>query len=235
MNALGALFPEGERFFVRSVRPYLDRVDEPLRSEVEKFMAQEVRHGGAHDSYNEVLASQGIDLSRFFRVFARLCRSRTPRFLAPLNLSITVAVEHFTAVTAHVTLRDDLLEGADPRMRRLFEWHALEELEHKAVAFDVLREVSGSYLLRMLGFVLVLLFAPLFLMVPFVWILAKARLVFSPKAYWDVFYWSFVEERGAWKFLAALLPYFRPGFHPDEADESELLARHSERLEERIA
>jgi predicted metal-dependent hydrolase len=36
-------------------------------------------------------------------------------------------------------------------MIRLLGWHAVEEIEHKAVAFDVLKRVDPSYWLRVAG------------------------------------------------------------------------------------
>ncbi len=141
-------------------------------------------------------------------------------------LSITAAVEHFTAVMARMTLRDRTMAGAHPVMRDLYEWHALEELEHKAVAFDVLRYVSGSYFVRMLGFFLCVLHAGLFVGVPFVILLARAGLVVSVRAWWDVLAYGFFRERVFIRFWFGALDYVRPGFHPDDTNDRELIAAH---------
>ena len=74
------------------------------------------------------------------------------RPLRSLRLSVTAAAEHYTATLGAVTLREELLDTAHPAMRQLILWHAAEEIEHKAVAFDVLEATHPSYALRMLGF-----------------------------------------------------------------------------------
>src|SRR5207244_3358365 len=63
------------------------------------------------------------------------------------HLAVTIALEHFTAIMADAMLTNDgVLEGADPRMAALWRWHAIEETEHKAVAFDVYKTVAPGFL-----------------------------------------------------------------------------------------
>jgi len=145
-------------------------------------------------------------------------------------LSITVAVEHFTSVSARLALQLESLAPAHPALRQLFEWHALEELEHKAVAFDVLQYVSGSYIVRMAGFLLCAIHAWLFLAVPLLWILARRRLVFSTRIWWDLACWAFLRERMLLRFVKGVLPYFHPRFHPDQHDDRALIARFAPRV-----
>ena len=73
-----------------------------------------------------------------------------------MQLAATAALEHFTAIMAHALLSDPRhLEGASPEAARLWRWHAMEEIEHKAVAFDTFVATVkggpvGRYLLRCL-------------------------------------------------------------------------------------
>ena len=48
-NALSAAFPQGETFFIESVRRYRDQVDEPLREQIAAFVQQEAMHTREHD------------------------------------------------------------------------------------------------------------------------------------------------------------------------------------------
>lgn len=158
-NALNLLFPLGERFFIRSVRTFVDRPavqsDPRLVDDVKRFMGQEVRHGMEHERYFEVLEAHGYEIKSFLEWYERVAfgPSGIERRVSPeLNLSVTVALEHFTAMFAERALtRDILKDKAHPAMRDLLLWHACEELEHKAVAFDVLQKVNSSYLLRVGG------------------------------------------------------------------------------------
>src|SRR3546814_14121606 len=54
-----------------------------------------------------------------------------------VNLMATIALEHYTAMMASVMLREDsMYAGAEPEWAALWKWHAIEEIEHKGVAYD---------------------------------------------------------------------------------------------------
>lgn len=58
--------PDGEDFFVRSVRNYADRVSDPgQREQVKGFTAQEVTYSREHTALNERLQQMGYP-TRFF-------------------------------------------------------------------------------------------------------------------------------------------------------------------------
>jgi predicted metal-dependent hydrolase len=152
-----------------------------------------------------------------------------------LALAVTVALEHFTAILAEDALRDDaaVLEHAHPELRRLLAWHAVEELEHKSVAFDVLAAVHPSYALRMAGLALGTLCLGGF------WVAATKHLleqdgltlrdaakelarlrVNPPKGRGGERVASSIGQR---VFLRGILEYARPGFHPDAKDHRALI------------
>jgi predicted metal-dependent hydrolase len=151
-NGLNMLFPVGERYFVRSVKHFLEDVRDPtLREQVRAFFKQEGKHAGAHEDFNDILRSQGFDIDGFLKGYERLGRVLEDMVPAKLNLAGTAAAEHFTAIMADGAFRAGVLDILDPRMQKLIAWHAAEEIEHKAVAFDVLREIDDSYALRVAG------------------------------------------------------------------------------------
>jgi predicted metal-dependent hydrolase len=135
-NALSASFPQGERFFMDAVRPYRDEASPELREQIIAFTTQEAIHSREHLAFNNSLAAQGYDLERINRYLK--ARFDFGRKLPRLNwLCATIALEHFTAILAHAILSGgDDLDGAPPELRRMWQWHAMEEIEHKAVAFD---------------------------------------------------------------------------------------------------
>jgi predicted metal-dependent hydrolase len=154
-NGVNLLFPWGERFFVRSVRRYLDRIDDPeLRAQVRGFFAQEGRHAQAHERYFEILEGQGYQIRPFLERYVRIAEWIERRVPPSLSLAVTVAHEHFTATLAELALGHGLLDAAHPAMQQLLLWHACEELEHKAVAFDVLQKIDPGFVLRMAGLLL---------------------------------------------------------------------------------
>lgn len=135
-NALSASFPQGERFFMDSVRPYRKAVDPKLADQIAAFTTQEAVHSREHLVFNNSVAAQGYDFSRIDLYLKK--RFDFGRKLPPLNrLCATIALEHFTAILAHAILSGgDDLAGAPPELKRMWHWHAIEEIEHKAVAFD---------------------------------------------------------------------------------------------------
>src|SRR5580700_7775941 len=149
--ALSSVFPDGEDYFVRSVRHYRDRITDPaLKRQVSGFIGQEAVHGREHRVFNDRLAELGYPPKRYER-FTKAGLQFRERILPPIsNLAATAALEHFTATLAELVLTNEEIRdlmGSDP-VRDLFVWHALEESEHKAVAFDVYKAVGGSERLR---------------------------------------------------------------------------------------
>ena len=152
-NSLNLLFPDGERFFVRAVQDSMHAVDDPvLRAQVRGFSGQEGRHAHEHERYFDTLRAQGYPIDRHLDRFRRFIQRSNRWCPAALRLSMTAAAEHYTATLGAVALEDGPIQRAHPTMRKLILWHAIEEIEHKAVAFDVLRQAHPSYALRILGF-----------------------------------------------------------------------------------
>ncbi len=145
--SLSAVFPDGEDFFVRSVRNFRDRITDPvLKRQVAGFIGQEAMHGRQHRAFNDRLQELGYPTKRFERLTKRGLAIRE-RLLSPTsNLAATAALEHFTATLAELVLTNDEIQHmfGHEEVRNLYLWHALEESEHKAVAFDVYKAVEGS-------------------------------------------------------------------------------------------
>jgi predicted metal-dependent hydrolase len=166
INVLHLLLPAGEKWFVNVYRQAVPLItDEELREQVRGFMGQEATHSRAHALVLEHLAEQGVDTSRYTRLvdfgFERLLGDRPlglrmpARFWLRRRLAIIAAIEHFTAVLGAWVLDASGLDdaAADPVMLDLLRWHGAEEVEHRAVAFDLFEHVSGSYLTRLVTMV----------------------------------------------------------------------------------
>ncbi len=145
--AMSSVFPDGEDFFVRSGRHFRDQVTDPeLRRQVAGFIGQEAIHGREHRALNDRLDQLGYPTKRVERFTKRLLETREKVMSPKSNLAATAALEHFTATLAELVLHDPdarRLFGS-PEVTDLLLWHALEESEHKAVAFDVYRAVGGT-------------------------------------------------------------------------------------------
>ncbi len=226
-NALNSLFPAGERFFIRSVKYYVDQLDDDpeLLARVRGFFGQEGRHGHEHERWNKILAEQGYDIESFLEEHGKLAYGKLePRISPAMRLSVTVALEHFTATMARNGLRGDFLDNAHPVMADLLRWHAAEEIEHKSVAFDVFQKVDGRYHVRVAG-----------LFVALAALLASWRAGTKHLMQQEAKRGTDLEALGAWlkvnpriqaeearrtqMFREAILDYLRPDFHPDQVDD----------------
>jgi len=151
------IFPAGERFFVDTVRAFRDRIDDPvLKAQVSGFIGQEALHGREHERLNQVFASRGIAVDVPDR-YVRWSLRQLKRLPARQQLACTILMEHFTAHLAEQWLTDETFKAtSDPETMKLWLWHAVEELEHKAVAYDVFEAVGGTRAERAAAGVLVL-------------------------------------------------------------------------------
>lgn len=145
MDALSSVFPDGEAFFVRSVLRFRDRIDDPvLQRAVAGFAGQEAQHSREHERHLALLAAHGYTgLARANRAMDRAMWLQN-RLLPRFSLAGTAASEHLTALLARRILERDaaFTRAMGPRMAELWRWHALEEAEHKSVAFDVLARAA---------------------------------------------------------------------------------------------
>lgn len=240
VNGVNLLFPAGERFFVRSVRHYLPQLSHPQASAaVRSFFGQEGRHAQVHERFFDALRAQGYSIDTFLEDYERVCFAGIEAHSPPaLRLAVTAALEHFTAIMAEGALTNAALSFAHPAVRQMLEWHALEELEHKAVAFDVLREVNPSYALRVAGMVLGASALAVY------WLAGTRRLLaHDGLSLWDAAralpkarahvrkeLGTKIEPIFRRVFLQGMWRYLKPGFHPNDVDHSALVARALERL-----
>ncbi|GAA2614726.1 metal-dependent hydrolase [Actinomadura fulvescens] len=233
VTVLSSLFPEGEDYFVRTVRNYRDQIDDPeLKRQVAGFIGQEVTHGREHRQFNERLASYGYPtrlIDRLTRYGLALNEKVLPK---SVQLAVTAALEHYTATLAEVLLKDPEAQAMFDvdEVRSMFQWHALEENEHKSVAFDVYETVSGDHRIRtwvMHSTTLGLLSA---IIAGTILSLLLDRSTYNPLR---LFPSLRKLPRSPWlrrEVIQHVRDYNRRGFHPDDHDTSELIAEWKTRL-----
>ena len=220
-NALSLSFPAGEQYFIDSVRQTLQALPEAQRAafaeEVQGFIGQEATHRRIHALFNGHLLQQGLRNDIEARALRRM-QANAHRDVR-VHLAVTAATEHFTAIFAAWLLRHPwALDGAEPRLRTLWLWHAAEESEHRSTAFDLYQAISGHHGWR------VRLFR--YVTVVFLWDLLRQTVLnlAHDGSLWRVSTW-----RSGWRLLlardgmfrasfAAWRDYFRPDFHPRQHD-----------------
>jgi len=162
VNSLHIIFPVGEDFFVKSAKRILSRIkDEQLLQQAQAFIGQEAVHSREHNKFWQVLRDQGFSIDRYAEIVRKISVDVLERGYTKilgnekaevLSLAITAALEHYTAMLGEVVFEQESnWEQLPEEMRLLLEWHAAEELEHKAVAFDMFTAVDDNYLTRSLA------------------------------------------------------------------------------------
>lgn len=239
-NALSTTFPAGEAFFVESVRAFRDGAPPQLASDIQAFTTQEAIHSREHDAFNRRAVESGYDLTKLEAdVERRLAITRDkPKIV---SLAATMALEHFTAILAHQLLKEPRhLKAADPEAAALWRWHAVEEIEHKAVACDTwlhatrewtrwkrwkVKSLVMLYVTR--NFVVDRTAGALELM--------RQDGVTGPRAWAKLAWYLWVRPGMFRKVAGAWLKFFLPGFHPWNEDDRDLLRAYEASAEAKSA
>ena len=235
-NSLSVTFPPGEAFFIRSVRHFRNAVAPALKAQIDDFIRQEAVHSREHASFNEQAKNAGYDVSAIENeVTSRLGETRSNPPV--VNLAMTVALEHFTAILAHASLsRRQHMPGVEPEIAALWKWHAIEEIEHKAVAFDTFLAVTQDM--------------PRFkrwaLRSVVMWRVSKQFVIARMRNMRVFFEQDGINTTRTWlrtlnylwiypgilrRIIPAWLAFFRPGFHPWDIDDRSLVTKHEAQLQ----
>lgn len=243
MTALSALFPAGEKFFIDSVRAvrYHPSIkdDEALQKEISAFIGQEAMHTQEHVNFNASAQKFGHDvetLEKFTDTAIQTAIKTFVKIVKPfgmtkdmVDLTATTALEHFTATIASQLLVNKHIQElmTDETMSTMWYWHAIEENEHKAVAFDVYEGVFGkgvkAYALRTssLVFAMTLIFL---IQSSFVLRLLKQDKKLNLDELSVIYKYAYSPSKGIITGMAKeMLAYFKPGFHPNDLDTVGLL------------
>ncbi|MEW2161590.1 metal-dependent hydrolase [Streptomyces sp. NPDC007084] len=235
INVLHLLLPAGERWFVKVFKEALPLVrDHQLLADVKGFMGQEATHSVQHSHVLDHLAAQRLDTADFTRyvdfLFEKLLGEEPPLGIPVpaaewlrFRLSVIAAIEQFTAVLGDWVLAAEGLDlaDADEVMLDLLRWHGAEEVEHRAVAFDMYQHCGGEgaarYARRIAGMAVT---APTLL---YLWGWGAAYLMRRDPRLAGRLRYSLTEHNRAvrkgllptWRELGAAVPrYLRRSYHP---------------------
>ena len=239
-NALSATFPKGEAFFVESVRAFREGAPDKLAQEIRAFTTQEVMHSREHVSFNKKAVEAGYDLSKLEeRVIWRLDMVKAKHPI--VSLAATMCLEHFTAILAHELLRDPRhLAGADPEAAAMWRWHAIEEIEHKGVAYDTWRHATRDlprFKRWKIKAKVMLLVTRNFLVDRSMGVreLLRQDGITGFAAWRRILWFAFVRPGMMRKILGAWLSFFMPRFHPWNHDDRALIAHAEQKLQQAYA
>ncbi|AXQ31149.1 metal-dependent hydrolase [Solimonas sp. K1W22B-7] len=235
-TAFAGQFPQGEKFLIQSARLFRDQVeDKQLQKDISGFIGQEAYHAQEHTALNKFLAARGVPTERMDRqikqVLDVICRIFSERD----QMAMTAALEHFTSMFGSLVLENpELIDDVHPSMRPLFLWHAIEETEHKGVAFDLYQAVDGDHARLMRAYLIstfLLLMTTAYFQTS---LLASDRSLFKLRSMARGMRWMFGYAEGSGylrRMLPEFLDFFRRDFHPWQHDNSAQIEQWKQVLE----
>ena len=250
MTALSALFPAGEKFFIDSVRVVRNhpaiKENQELQKEISAFIGQEAMHTQEHVGFNAAAQRYGHDVDTLDKHTDTVIQTARKVFALGgkpfgitqemVDLTATTALEHFTATIASQLLTNQNIQELmqDETMKTMWLWHAIEENEHKAVAYDVFEGVFGkglkSYLLRTSSLVAAMI-TLFFVQNYFLLRLLRQDQQLSFDSIKSIYEYAYSPSKGIITSMGKeILAYFKPGFHPNDLDSGSLLATWKAKL-----
>jgi predicted metal-dependent hydrolase len=234
-NSLSLTFPKGEAFFIESVRHFRGAVPASQQAQIDAFIKQEAAHSREHSHLNDQVEQAGYDVAAMHADLdsrLALLKDKAPIF----GLVTTVALEHFTAIIAHACLQDEShFKGASADAARLWKWHAIEEIEHKGVAFDTFlaatKNLSTYKRWKFRSLVM--------LNISYTFLRGRVRAmrqflqqdgIAGPGSWLRIFRYLVIYPGLLRQIFPSWLSFFRPKFHPWQHDDRGLLAKHEAQL-----
>ncbi|MGE4349208.1 MAG: metal-dependent hydrolase [Candidatus Berkiella sp.] len=229
-NAIALLAPAFERLAITSVLPYRENIQDPvLKQQVQGFIGQESAHGSEFIRMQCLLKNQGYNPKQIEKLNIDRFKALAQKFSPEMHLSFTLAAEHVTAVISDLLLTEKTwLSGAPKEMAALWRWHAIEEIDHKAVVFDLYKAVGGSYWVRVKGMLLMTFVLWMYLTRNYAHLAKTDKKLLSPK-FWFKTVWILWGRPGFMrKQLKSYFGYFMPNFHPWRKNNYHLIKRFKE-------
>ena len=220
-NAINLFVVSFEDFMARVMRGRLPHLkDDPdFARQVRGFMGQEATHSYVHEKFLSNLRGQGYRIDGYLGTAERVFTQVFEKWLGlRVCLAMISGFEHLTALLSELVHSNRTLKDAEPFMAELWEWHAAEEIEHKEMAFELLKRTNRSYLLRMLGGLLGGVVVAGFIGVGMGMLLRQDGELLRKRTWSDLKLLLFGPDRMAGRSLAIFWEYFRPGFHPSQRD-----------------
>ncbi|MDF2416847.1 metal-dependent hydrolase [Acinetobacter beijerinckii] len=227
-TGLSTLFPEGESYFVRSVRALRAQVknNEQLDRDIGAFIGQEAMHSKEHHAFHQSAQQYSLDPESLEKMTGIVLKAIERTFPKKWNLLVTVGLEHYTAVLVVEMMKDVNELMTDETIRNLWLWHSVEETEHKAVAYDMYQYLYGKGLSAYIPRIAIFTFS--LAMITVLSTLYQLVLLKRDRQLFNLNSWRKFMHHGREKykvFIPKFLDYYRFDFHPNDTDETDIVAQ----------
>ncbi len=227
-NALSITFPKGETFFMKVLKQYREDVPEKLAREIRGFVQQEAVHSREHLFFNKQIEQSDFDISRLEQALTDVIDNIGSMPLIK-QLVATTCLEHLTAIMAAEFIANPKhFQDADEEQRKMWLWHASEEVEHKGVAYDTWLHATRDWspmkrwLTQSVFMVRISLgFAKN--RSKGIFDLLRQDGISGPRAWFGFAHYALVRPAPFRRTLGPWFQFFLPGFHPWNKDDRDLI------------
>ena len=119
-------------------------------------------------------------------------------------------------------------------MAPIWAWHAIEESEHKAVAFDVYKAIGGSELTRVTEMMLVSVLFPVFTGIHLAQLMKEDGQLLNIKSWAGAVNYMWGKPGVFRKLLPSYFKYYSPNFHPWNHDARDLVEKAKKKWLSRV-
>lgn len=213
MSALSVLFPDGERFFMKSMNAYRNQLPDYFIDELNEFCLQEANHGRVHNKLNSLLDSKNLlklekNTKRALELASKILNKKQ-------QLALTICLEHITMLMGEQLMnRHDLTIRMESDAKDIWLYHSAEEVEHGHVAFNIYKYVNGNYITRAVLMPPATIALIYIILMNWKYIMKKDK-----KGYKNIFstVYTLIGKDG---FITNMIPeylkWFKPNYHPSE-------------------
>jgi predicted metal-dependent hydrolase len=218
LNSLTILLPDIEQYLIHNVKHRIKQIDSSqLKQQAQAFIGQETQHSRQHSKFWDNLQFFNYKFDTYLHCLrAILFKTLESRLSVSFNLSISAGIEHLTTLIAEYALESDFMAEAEPHLKQIFEWHAVEEIEHKTVVYDVLQNTNKNYLIRILGLFISNILVLFFLIWGLVLLLYQDKKLLNRKVWQESIDFFLFKDKFFYRVLLNSRDYFRKGFHPSQ-------------------
>jgi hypothetical protein len=227
LNSFSVVLPEFEKFFIAAVFRARAKInDKKMQEDIKNFCTQEGAHARIHRKYNQLLSNQGYaNIWKYEKYLGEFLGYMQKRLSLNALLAITAGGEHITSFMGHDFLAhpEKWSRNSHATMNAIWRWHAIEEIEHKAVCYDTFEYLCGKRWLRIMALILINVPTVIFVTLIQISLLKKDGLLLQPKTWKNYFLFMFGAQGFMWSVCREYLKYFQKDFHPWQNDDHGLI------------
>lgn len=235
LNSFSVILPKTEHFFIEVINANRKNILNPKLSQSAKiFCQQEAQHLSVHKKYNAFLIANGYSrLPLFESIFSKIIWALSKCLPQSFLLALTAGGEHVTSFMAHEYLADPERWGAtsNHEISKIWAWHAAEEIEHKAVCFDVYQEQVQNWILRLVAYLAITTLSIGYATLIQAYFLSSDGILFNIGT-WTHYRHFLLGPKGFLRlYIEETKRYFARDFHPWQIDDRELIRSWQSRSE----